>query len=111
MRVLTLNQKRLLAGIYLVVLLAAAGNHYLEWGLVGAADRKFMAVVMLVGLVAMARYGPQLMDELHAHQAAIRESEDAAERARDKSNDDAEAERLRRAIGMPPNTSLERTRD
>ena len=111
MRVLTLNQKRLLAGIYLVVLLAAAGNHYLEWGLVGTADRKLVAVVMLVGLVSMARYGPHLIGELHAHQAAIQKSEDAAEQARDKSKDEAEAERLRRAIGMPPNTSLERTRD
>ena len=111
MRVLTLNQKRLLIGIYLVVLLAAAGNHYLEWGLVGPADRKCMAAVMLVGLVSMARFGPQLMSELHAHQAEIRKSEDAAEQARDKSNDEAEAERLRRAIGMPPNTSRERTRD
>jgi len=110
MLTLTFNQKRLLVGIYLVLLLVAAGNYYLEWGLVGAADRKVLAVVMFLGLVAMARFGPQLISELYAHDAARREREDAAERARDKSNDEAEAEQLRREIGMPSNKSLERTR-
>ena len=111
MRPPTPRQKRLIAGIYLLVLLLVAGNRYLEWGILGQADRAALAVVTLLGVIAMGRFGPAMMEEMQAHEAAQREVEDTVERARDKSSDAEEAARLRRAIGMPPNKSLERTRE
>lgn len=108
---LTLNQIRLLAGSYLLVLLLSVGNHYFGWGLVGAADRKLLAAVALVGAVLAGRYGMRLQKRLEDHQTALRQADAAADAVRDKSNDTVEAERLGRAIGMPPNKSLERSRD
>jgi hypothetical protein len=52
-----------------------------------------------------------MLEEIEDHDRATREAEDAAERARDKSNEAAESDQVRRAIGMPPNTSFERTRE
>jgi hypothetical protein len=111
MKSLTFNQKRLVAGIFLVVLLLAIANEYLEWGVFGAAGKGVRLAVMFVGLVGFFVFGPRMLKEIEDHNRTTREVEDAAERARDKSNDAADSERVRRAIGMPPNTSLERTRD
>jgi len=46
-------------------------------------------------------FGPRLEQEAQAEAAVRREGAEAAERARDKSNDAADAEKLRQAIGMP----------
>ncbi|MCW5622890.1 MAG: hypothetical protein KIS79_17395 [Burkholderiales bacterium] len=104
-------QKRIIAAIYLVFLLGATGNYYLGWGMFGQADRVVLSVVMLLGLIAVVRYAPRMMEEMRARQAELRDVQDAAERARDKANDVAEADRLRWDIGMPPNKSLERGRE
>jgi hypothetical protein len=111
MKSLTLNQKRVVAGIYLVVLLVAAGNEFLEWGFFGDSAKAVRAIVVFVGILAVARFMPGLQREMEERHEALRKEEMEAERLRDKSNDEAESERLRRAIGMPPNKSLERTRE
>ena len=104
---LTLNQKRLLAGIWLVVFLFAVGNEYLAWGIFGGSAKLFRIVVMWAGLLALFRFGPKMFEQMDTHNAMKREMEAAAERARDKSNDAAEIDRLRCSIGMPPNASRE----
>jgi hypothetical protein len=92
----------LVIGVWLVAALIAAGNHYLAWGIFGGADRKVLAIVFGVGMLGWMIFHPRLEQEIQAQAAARREEEDAAERARDKSNDAADSERLRQAIGMPP---------
>src|SRR5687767_9670788 len=109
MKSLTLNQKRLVTGIFLVVFLLVIANEYLEWGVFGAAGKGVRAVVMFLGLVGLFVFGPRMLKGIEDRDRATREAEDEAERARDKSNDAAENEGVRCAIGMPPNTSLERT--
>jgi len=107
MKPLTLNQKRFAAGIWLVVFLFAVGNEYLAWGIFGGSAKLFRMVVMWAGLLALFRFGPKMFEEMATHNATKREVEAAAERARDKSNDAAETDRLRRSIGMPLNASPE----
>jgi uncharacterized membrane protein YcjF (UPF0283 family) len=107
----SLRRKQVIVGCYLVVLLLAVGNRFLEWNLFGTADRWLFAIVVLIGVVGMLRFMPKMLEEIYAHQAALKALEDAKELGRDKSGDVAEAERMRRAIGMPPDTSLERTRE
>jgi hypothetical protein len=107
MKPLTLNQKRLVAGVWLVVLLFAVGNERLAWGIFGGSAKLFRVAVMWTGLLALFRFGPKMFEEIDTHNAAKRELEEAAERARDKSNDAAETDRLRRSIGMPLNASRE----
>jgi hypothetical protein len=107
MKPLTLNQKRSVAGIWLVVFLFAVGNELLAWGIFGDSDKLIRIVVMCIGLLALFRFGPKMFEEIDTHNAARREVEEAAERARDKSNDAAETDRLRRSIGMAPNASRE----
>ena len=102
MRPWSLRRKRVVAGIWLVAALFAAGNHFLEWGLFGDAGRKVLAIVIGVGMLGHLLFGPRLEQEVRAEAAARREEEEAAERARDKSNDAADSEKLRQAIGMPP---------
>ena len=99
-----------LAGMYLAVLLAAMGNHYLEWQLTGSVSRQILAVVQFVGIVLIARYGSHVMTVMDARNTELRRAEEAAESARDKSNDAAETERLRKAIGLPPTEQLQRKR-
>ena len=111
MKSLTLKQKRVVAGIFLAVFLLAIGNEYLGWGVFGTAAKGVRLAVMFVALVGFLVFGPRMLKEIEEHDKAKREAEDAAERVRDKSNDAAESDRVRRAIGMPPNKSLERTRD
>lgn len=111
MRPLSLRQKRLLVAIWMVAFVLAAGNHYFGWGLLGEADRiAVSAMTLLAVLVFASRFGSRMMDEVQAEQDAIRREEETAERARDKSNDAAETEQLRRSIGMPPDTSVESKR-
>jgi hypothetical protein len=107
MKRLTLKQMRFVAGIWLVVFLFAIGNESLEWGILGSSAKLFRSIVMIIGLLALFRFGPKIFDEMESHTSAKRESEEAAERARDKSNDAEEADRLRRAIGMPADASRE----
>ncbi len=64
-----LTHKRVLAGLYLVLLGAAAGNAYLGWGYFGSG-RAALAVVTFVGTVVVARYGSGLVAELKAHRSA-----------------------------------------
>ena len=111
MRSLHLREKRFLAAIYLVALLFVAGNHYLGWGMLGQADRIALSIVMFVGVLAYFGFAPRILEEMRAEDAVRRETDDAAERMRDKSNDAAESDELRHAIGMPPDRSLERTRE
>jgi len=59
-----LTRKRTLATIYLVVLLLAAGNHYLAWNLTPGLDKKILAVIMFVGVVCGARFGSTTLAEL-----------------------------------------------
>jgi len=108
---LTFNQKRVVAGIYLAVLLIAAGNEFLEWGLFGDAAKAVRGVVVFVGILAMVRFAPRLQREMEERDDVLRKEGIEAERLRDKTNDEAEVKRVRRAIGMPPNKSLERTRE
>lgn len=107
MKPLTLNQRRLVAGIWLVVFLFAVGNEYLAWGIFDDSAKLFRIIVMWTGLLALFRFGPKMFEEIDTHNAAKRAMEEAAERARDKSNDAAETDRLRHSIGMPLNASRE----
>ncbi len=107
MRSPTLYQKRLVAGVWLVVFLFAVGNDFLAWGILGDSAKLFRTIVMFVGLAAYAWFGPRMMEEMYAHRAAMKEAEEAAERTRDKSSDAAETDRIRWAIGMPMNSSSE----
>ncbi|WP_153067381.1 hypothetical protein [Steroidobacter cummioxidans] len=103
----TLNQKRLVAGLWFVVFLFAVGNEYLAWGFFGDSAKLFRVAVMWAGVLALVRFVPKMAEEIDAENAAKRALEEAAERARDKSNDAAETDRLRRSIGMPLNSSRE----
>jgi hypothetical protein len=112
MRPLSLRTKRVLLATWLVALLFVLGNHWLEWGLFGQADRfAVSAMTALTVLFLMSRFGSRMMDEGKAEQDAIRREEEAAELARDKSNDAADTERLQHLIGMPSDASQERKRE
>ena len=97
--------------ILLVALLLSAGNYYLDWGFFGGAAKAVPIGVALLAALLMASVSPNVEREMDAERAAQLEKEREWERTRDKSNDEAESEKLRRAIGMPPNKSLERTRE
>ena len=66
-KTLSLMQKRTLAGVYLAVLILCASSYYLGWELFGGADRKVLAIVTFVGVVASARYGPALLQEIREY--------------------------------------------
>ena len=108
---MTLKEFRVATGILLAALLFAAGNHYLDWGFLGSAGKPVMLGVALLFVFLMAFIPPNVEREMDAEVEAKLEREREWERTRDKSNDQAETERLRAAIGMPPNKSLERTRE
>jgi hypothetical protein len=107
MKPLTLNQKRLVVGIWLLVFLFAVANEYLAWGVFAGSGKLFRVLVMFVGIVAFFRFGSKMLEETDAHNAAKREVDEAAERARDKSNDAAEADQLRHLIGMSSSVSTQ----
>jgi hypothetical protein len=108
---MTLKGFRVAKGILLVALLFAAGNHYLDWGFLGSVGKPVMLGVVLLFILLMAFVPSNVEREMDAEAEAQLEREREWERTRDKSNDQAETERLRAAIGMPPNKSLERTRE
>ena len=64
---LSLIQKRVLAAILLVVLLGCAVSYYLGWGLFGGADRKVLALVTLVAVIAAQRYGVRMFGEIRGY--------------------------------------------
>jgi uncharacterized membrane protein len=108
---MTLKGFRLATGILLAALIFAAGNYYLDWGFFGGAGKPVMMGVVLLFIVLMTFIPPKVEREMDAERESQLERERKWERTRDASDDQAESERVRRAIGMPPNKSLERTRD
>jgi hypothetical protein len=108
---MTLKGFRVATGILLAALLFAAGNHYLDWGFLGSAGKPVMLGVVLLFILLMTFVSQNVVREMDVEAEAHLEREREWERTRDKSNDQAEAERLRAAIGMPPNKSLDRTRE
>ena len=108
---MTLRGYRIIAGLVLAVLLLAAGDYYFDWGLFNGAARPLMSGAMFL-IVLLFIFMPAKVDrEIQAQHEAQLEQDREWERTRDKSNDGAETARLRKAIGLPPNTSLERTRE
>ena len=108
---MTLRGFRVAIGVLLAALLFAAGNQYLDWGFLGSAGKLGMPGVALLFILLISFVSPNVGLEMDAEEKAQLEREEEWERTRDKSIDQAEMERLRAAIGMPPNKSLERTRD
>jgi len=72
---LTFNQKRVVVGIYLAMLLIAAGNEFLEWGLFGDSARAVRAVVVFVGILAMVRFMPGLQRQMEERNEVLRKAE------------------------------------
>jgi len=68
---MSLLHKRILAGIYVVVLSASALNVYFDCGYFGTG-RGWLAIVGLIGAVGAAKFGPSLMREIEAYQSAKR---------------------------------------
>lgn len=66
---MSLTRKRIVAAIYLVVLLLAIGNHYLSWGLTGTLDKKILALVTFVGVICMALFGERMLQEIREYRA------------------------------------------
>jgi len=67
---LSLNQKRVLAGVYLVALIFCAFNYYLGWHLMGRFDKGILAIAALIGAICAHRYGPALIQELREYRAS-----------------------------------------
>jgi len=108
---MSLKGFRLVTGILLAALLFTAGNYYLDWGFFGGVGKAVMMGVVLLMTLLMAFMPPNVEHEMDAQREAQLEKEREWECTRDKSNDEVETEKLRRAIGLPPNKSLERTRE
>jgi hypothetical protein len=108
---MTLSVLRAASGILLAALLFAAGNYFGDWGFFGGAGKAVMSGVGFVLVLFLAIFQPRIEREIHVRREAQLEVERERERTRDKSNDEVESEKLRRAIGMSPNKSLERTRE
>jgi hypothetical protein len=102
---------RVALAVCMAALIIAAGNQFLNWGLFGDSGKAVMSVVTVVAAIVLYSVLPKLGSEMQTEHEAELEKEREWERTRDKSNDQAETERLRAAIGMPPNKSLERTRE
>jgi hypothetical protein len=66
---ISLNQKRVLAGVYLVALIFCASNYYLGWHLMGRFDKGILAITTLMGAICAHRYGPALIEELREYRA------------------------------------------
>jgi hypothetical protein len=108
---MTLKGFRVVNGVFLATLLFSAGNYYLDWGFFGGAAKALPIGIVLLFILFMAIVPSNVEREMEAARESQLEKENEWERTRDKSNDEAEAEKMRRAIGMPPNTSLERTHE
>jgi len=68
---MSLLHKRTVAGIYVVLLSASALNYYFGWGYFGKG-RVLLAVVTLIGVVVVHRFGPSFLREIEAYRAAKR---------------------------------------
>jgi hypothetical protein len=108
---MTLNPLRVASGILLAALLFAAGNYFGNWGFFGGAGKAVMSGVGFLLFLFLAVFQPRIEREMHARREAQLEAEREWERTRDKSNDQVESEKLRRALGMSPNTPQERARE
>jgi len=102
---------RIAGTVAIVVLLLAAGNYYLNWGYLGGAAKPVVGGALLLLLIFIAVVPRSFDKEMQSHLDDKREEEQNWEHARDKSTDEAEIAKLRQDIGLPPNTSLERTRE
>ena len=67
---LSLTQKRVLAGVYLIALIFCACNYYLGWHLMGRFDKGLLAIATLMGAIWVHRYAPALIEELREHRAS-----------------------------------------
>lgn len=76
MKRLTLNQKRIFAGVYGLVLLLTASNRYLGWGFFGSYAAAVSSFVVLIGAIGWATFGPAMTAATEDHQAALRAAED-----------------------------------
>jgi len=66
-KTLSLALKRAIAAAYLAVLILCASDYYLDWKLLGGADRTVLAIVTFVGVLTAARYGPALVEEIREY--------------------------------------------
>ncbi len=66
---MSLTKKRIVAGVYLVVLLLAAGNSYLHWNLTPGIEKKILAVITFIGVLCVARYGSSMLHEIEEYRA------------------------------------------
>ena len=69
---LSLNKKRVLAGVYTFALIFCASNCYLGWHLFGGFDKGLLAMVTFIGVICAHRYGPALLEELREYRAGKR---------------------------------------
>jgi hypothetical protein len=67
---LSLNKKRVLAGVYLAALIFCASNYYLGWHLLGRFDKSLLAIVTFTGVICVHRYGPALVEKLREYRAS-----------------------------------------
>jgi hypothetical protein len=58
----TFEVHRIVAGIFLVAGLLAAGNYYLEWGYFGARAKGLLFLLMMVFIVYFYRFAPTAQD-------------------------------------------------
>jgi len=89
-RIRNLECKRFVAGFWLLVMAAAAANHYRGWGIVGPYSEQFLVGAFAATGVWILRWGPTIRD-IKAYNRLKRFREDAAWR-----------EELKRA-GQDPN--------
>jgi hypothetical protein len=108
---MTLRTYRVITGVFLGILALSAGNYFLDWGFFGGAARLVMSVLAFAMILFIAARPTKVDQQLQAEREDRLERDREWERTRDKSNDEAENTRVREAIGLPPNTSLERTRE
>src|SRR5882724_5496863 len=66
-KTLSLTLKRAIAAAYLGVLILCASNYYLDWGVLGGADRTVLAIVSFIGVLVAARYGPALVEGIREY--------------------------------------------
>lgn len=64
---MSLTGKRIVAGVYVAVLLLTAGNRYLEWGLMPGFEKQILAVVMFIGVLCIARFGSSMLHEIEEY--------------------------------------------
>jgi len=111
----TLLGYRAMTGVLAVCVLFSMGDHYLHWGFLG--DHAKLVAIIASGLIALLigympeKVAREVEARLEAQRNAQLETEREWERTRDESNTEVDAEITRKAIGLPPATSSERTRE